>query len=365
MRPQRWLVLATAVPAGGGLGGVVRYTTELITALARRPDVEVSVLGRRSARPALERLVGDPARVRTVPVEGAAGALVDAWHPWARSGGFDVVVGTKHVVPRSAAVRMLTVHDMLLLDRAADFPRAKRWLLPRPYRRSIAAADVLLCVSAATRDRLIAHDPAAADRAVVVPLATATGLRSAVPEPVPALAGRCFALVVGDASPRKNLATVVRAWSRVRAQLPDAVLALVGPPDWSGSAGDDVRGELVASGAAVSLGHVPDAQLRWCYENAALVLCPSVAEGFGLPVAEALDLGARVVISEDPALREVAAGRAAATLPPYDVDRWAATILELLTVDRAARAPSTPVRDWDAVADETVRAAHPVAVGVR
>lgn len=363
MRPLRWLMLATAVPAAGGLGGVVRYTTELAAALAGRDDVELSMLGDLSARAALEQLTGDRARVRTfpLPAPGAAGALVERWHPWAARGGFDVVQGTKHLLPRrTSALRLLTVHDMLLLDRPADFPGLKRRLLPGPYRRSIREADVPICVSAATRDRLAAHEPAAAARAVVVPLATATSLREAIPEPVPVLAGRRFALVVGDASPRKNLATIARAWPAVREALPDAVLAIAGPPDWSRSPADADRTALLDTGAAAALGRVTDAQLRWCYENARVVVCPSIAEGFGLPVAEALDLGASVLISDDPALREAAAGRETAVVPAGSVSDWSSTTVEVLSkgrpVVRGAHEGSTD-RTWDDVASETVRAA--------
>lgn len=360
MRPQRWLVLATAVPAGGGLGGVVRYITELTAALVRREDVEVSMLGDRSARDTLVALTGDPARVRTLPASlpGAAGALVERWHPWAASGGFDVVLGTKHIVPaRTHSLRLLTVHDLLLLDRPGDFPVLKRRLLPAPYRRSLAQADVPVCVSEATKARLAAHDPAAGERAAVIPLATATSLRSAVPEPVPALVGRRFALVVGDASPRKNLATVAAAWPAVRRQLPDAVLAIAGPPDWSHSPADAERQALLDSGAAVALGRVSDAQLRWCYEHAGVVLCPSIAEGFGLPVAEALDLGAPVVVSDDPALVEVAAGRAAAVVPTHDVPAWASAIDASLSASQAEPLGPGRIRSWDDVATQTMQAA--------
>lgn len=359
MSPLRWLMLATAVPAAGGLGGVVRYTTELAAALARRDDVELSMLGDLSARSVLEQLTGDPTRVRTLPlpVPGAAGALVERWHPWSAGGGFDVVQGTKHLLPRrTSALRLLTIHDMLLLDRPADFPGLKRRLLPAPYRRSIREADVPICVSEATRDRLAAHEPAAAARAVVVPLATATSLREAVPEPVPGLIGRRFALVVGDASPRKNLAAVTRAWPGVREALPDAVLAIAGPPDWSRSPADADRAALLDSGTAIALGRVPDAQLRWCYENAGVVLCPSLAEGFGLPVAEALDLGATVVVSDDPALVEVAAGRNAAVVPARDIEAWSRAAIAAL-LQRPTILPSA-ARTWDDVAAATIRAAR-------
>jgi glycosyltransferase involved in cell wall biosynthesis len=359
MKRLRWLVLAASVPPGGGLGGMVRYTTEMIAALRRRDDIEVFALANGPALDTVAEMVGDSEHVRALPavLSGPAVALGERAHPYAVH-GFDVVHGTKHIVPRrTTALRVLTVHDMLPLDRPADFPLVKRMFLPGPYRRSIAQADVLACVSNATRERLVAHQPAAAARAIVVPLATSDRLRDAEPAAVSALRTARFALVVGDASPRKNLAIVVRAWELVREQVPDALLAIAGPPDWSGSGPDAARSALIESGGAVALGHVSDAQLRWCYDRAHVVLCPSRAEGFGLPVAEALSLGAPVIVSTDAAQREVAAGRAIAEIDPDDVRRWAAVIVDAFASGRSPRpALSESIRTWDDAASELVDA---------
>lgn len=356
----RWLVLATAVPAGGSLGGVVRYTTELISALGRRDDVEVHALVTKPAAAIMAELTGDARRVHTLPVQlpGSLSAAVERVYRPSGRAGFDVVHGVKHVVPRSSrALRVLTVHDMLLLDRAQDFPGLKQRLLPGPYLRSLADSDLPVCVSAATRERLRAYLPAAADRAAVVPLAPAEVLCKVQAESVPVLAGKRFALVVGDASPRKNVATLISAWRQVREVLPDAVLAIAGPPDWSGSPVDAERSQLLGFGAVQSLGHVSDAQLRWCYEHARVVLCPSLAEGFGLPVAEALSLKAQVIISTDRALQEAAAGSALAIIDPSNVSDWASAIVAALSNDDVRHATAAGLlRSWDDVAAETVAA---------
>ena len=361
-----WLVLATHVPPGGGLGGVVRYTSELIAALAVRPDVRVSALTVRSSAATLAELVGDRARVLSVP--DALGPLLPGLERAGALPGltgrppFDVVHGVKHLLPRSAhgATRVLTVHDLLLLERPQDFPVAKRTLLPPAFRGSLRDADLLLAVSTATGRRLAGLLPGSGGRTAVVPLATASTLLEAAPVPVPVLAGRRFALVVGDPGPRKNLGVVVDGWAEVRRQVPDAVLAVVGPPAWGRSELGERFARLVADGAVLALGHVPDAQLRWCYGQAAIVLCPSLAEGFGLPAAEALDLGAPLVVSDDPALVEVAGARARAVLPAKDRGAWARATVEALT-DRAPRqgAPAT-VRRWGDVAEETVAAVRRV-----
>lgn len=357
-RPARWLLMAGHVPPSGFLGGIVRYTVELAHALERREDVELHLLASPAAADALAGIVGGPGRVvRLPPVPEAATPAYERWALARQLGGrFDVVQGTKHLVPRGAVAHtVLTVHDMLLLDRPGDFGAAKRALLRRPYRASLRQAGTLLCVSAATRQRLAAWDPRAAAGAAVVPLATSPRLREAAPVPVGDLRGRPFALVVGDGSPRKNVPVVTAAWARVVRQRPDAVLVHVGPPEWGQSAYGPDHPALLASGNLLQLTGVDDGTLRWCYENAAVVLAPSLAEGFGLPAAEALDLGAPLVTSRDPALCEVSADRAE-HLAADDVEAWAAAALRHLADGTRRAAPAGPLRTWDDVAADTVRA---------
>ncbi len=373
-RPLRWLLMAPQVPPGASLGGIVRYTVELARALGAREDVELHLTATAGARASLVPLVRRPEHVHVLPRAGALVPLLERWGPLpvrrgTAGGGFAVVHGAKHLLPprwaTAGATRVLTVHDTILLDRPQDFGRLKRTLLRRPYRASLRTADVPLCVSAATRERLRAWEPAAAARAAVTPLASSPTLLAGAAQPVPQLAehvrrGRPFALVVGDPSPRKNVPLVVAAWARVAREHPDAVLALVGPPSWGVSSYGADAGALEAAGRLVRLSAVPDAQLRWAYEHAAAALCPSRVEGFGLPVVEALDLGAPVVVSSDPALVEAAAGRAAAVLPPDDPDAWAARVLALLAAApagvAAARRPAPAARSWDDVAADTVAA---------
>jgi glycosyltransferase involved in cell wall biosynthesis len=255
---------------------------------------------------------------------------------------------------------VLTVHDMLPLDRPLDFPLGKRRLLPGPYLASVRDADVLLCVSRATEDRLCSYVPAARRRTAVVPLATSASLRNASPVPVARLAGVAFGLVVADPSPRKNLALLARSWARVCARRPEAVLAVAGPPGWGrhrGHPGDDPLGALSAGGRVLRLGFLSDGELRWCYEQARVVLCPSLLEGFGLPALEATELAARVLTSDDPALVE-ASGSGARHLPSDRPDVWADAILASWDEgSRPGEAARAATRTWSNVAEETVCAA--------
>ncbi len=383
--PLRWLLMASHVPPGGSLGGIVRYTVELARALGEREDVELHLSARPEAAASLEHLVRHPGHLHALPaVPARLQPLLDHLGPpprTPRGAGFDVVHGAKHLLPartpghRAPPARVLTVHDTIVLDRPGDFGRAKRHLLRRPYLASLRSADVPVCVSAATRERLRAWVPAAAARAAVTPLASSPALLGAPPRPVPQLEGRAFALVVGDPTARKNVPLVVRAWAEVVRSRPDAVLALVGPPSWGVSSYGPEAVGLEAAGQLVRLTAVPDAALRWAYEHAVVALCPSLAEGFGLPVVEALDLGAEVLVSADPALVEAAAGRALAVLAPDEPAAWAREVLAVLGRRGAdgARLPGThgprpaapgPRRTWADVADDTVAAVR-AAVGRR
>lgn len=124
MKPLSWLMLATHVPPSGMGGGMVRYVVELATALAARPDVELSVLTTASAQPFFRRVLGDKPHLQTVPTLPTAARSVwerEFWGVGSRR-SFDVVHGTKHLIPRRAqGHRALTVHDMLLMDIPEDF----------------------------------------------------------------------------------------------------------------------------------------------------------------------------------------------------------------------------------------------------
>ncbi len=356
--PVRWLLMATHVPPDARGGGIVRYTVELARALARRHDVRLHLLTSAAAAGPLSELAGGHDRI--VPMPGMPDAVVPGFERFLLgrrlSSRFDVVQGTKHLVPRGPGARtVLTVHDLLLFDRPADFPLPKRLLLGRHYAASLRQADTLLCVSAATRERLLSWDPRLASRALVTPLTTSPQLLNSEPVPVPTLVGRSFALVVGDSQPRKNLAVVVTAWARVVQRRPDAVLVLVGPPPWGQQSYGPDYTALVASGHVVQMTGVDDGTLRWLYENCAVVLTPSLAEGFGLPAVEALDLGAPLVTSLDPALVEVS-GDAAEHLPADDVAGWADATLRHLRASATRDLGTRRRRTWDDVAAETVAA---------
>ena len=156
------------------------------------------------------------------------------------------------------------------------------------------------------------------------------------------------------------MATLLDAWPRLRAAMPDAPpLVLCGKLGWRR---ESIEGELAratAEGWLRWLGYAPDETLRALYDRAALLVCPSHYEGFGLPLVEAMAAGTPIVCSDIPVFREVAAD-AASFVPPGDADAWARTVAEVLSDpararDLAARG-SARIRDfsWRRTAERTL-----------
>jgi len=181
-------------------------------------------------------------------------------------------------------------------------------------RPALCRADALLCISEATRRDLVRLFPHTSDRACVIPLAADAALAGPVE---PALLDKPYVLAVGTLEPRKNLVRLIEAFAQLPASVRDShQLALVGPAGW------DLDGTLRAACArpedVTVLGYVDDQRLHALYAGAACFAYPSLYEGFGLPVLEAMTAGTPVVTSSVSSLPEVA-GDAALLTDPTDV----------------------------------------------
>jgi glycosyltransferase involved in cell wall biosynthesis len=315
---------AAEVPAGRG-----RYVRELLRALAVLPaaaDARFVLYAReRWEDPALDerfdwRLVPLPDPLWHLAVAARASRAADvvlstnsyltAWGTWKPTAVvvFDLVAFVPQAQAQSRAARIEHLTIRPALRRAAALP----------------------CISRAARDDLVRRFPAAAGKASVIPLAADARFGTPV-DPAPVLARHGidtpYVLAVGTVEPRKNLERLLGAW----ALLPDAVrdahvLALVGPRGWDDGA---ILASARSAGARL-LGHVSDADLHALYAGCAAFAYPSLYEGFGLPVLEAMAAGAPVVTSSVSSLPEVA-GDAALLVDPRDEPAIAAALTRLLT----------------------------------
>lgn len=298
----------------------------------------------------LERLL--PHVERLVTVErlsfggvGKASTLArDAlWYPVAlprRARGLDVLHCPSFRGPlRSRTPLVVTVHDLAVLRHPDAFNRWTRTYSTVVVPRVVRAAERVIAVSEFTKRELVELLGVAEQKIRVVPNAVAAPF---VPEG-PRAEGD-YVLAVGTLEPRKNLPRLVDATRRAGLEL-----RIVGARGWGDvdvSAGDDVR----------FLGFVPDDELARLYRGALCVAYPSLYEGFGIPVLEALACAAPVVTSERSAMAEIA-GDAAVLVDPRDVDAIAAGIAEAIARrDEFARLGPERARryTWDASAEATV-----------
>jgi glycosyltransferase involved in cell wall biosynthesis len=213
---------------------------------------------------------------------------------------------------RARVPQVITVHDLAFERLPACFDRRFRLYAHRAHRAAARAADAVICVSettAADVRELWRVDP---DRIVVARHGPGQPLPRTQAEPEDPE----HFLYVGDAEPRKNVATLLAAYRRYRELVADPL-----PLVLAGSASS------AAPGVIVDRDPTPD-RLAELYARAAALIQPSLYEGFGLTAVEAMGAGAPVIASDIPGLRETC-GEAARYFDPLDTDALAAAMAEL------------------------------------
>jgi glycosyltransferase involved in cell wall biosynthesis len=300
--------------------GIGRYTRSLVETLVKLAPEERWVLY--LDRPARELPPGAEARCLPWPQR-----LL--WTLWAAPRDLarrpvDLFHGvTGFELPRVVGARLVTtVHDLIPFR----FPRLVPWRHRLAVRALLGSAlrraARVIAVSEATRAEILQRFRVPADKVRVVPEAAAP--RFAPPSVAEAERVRAryrlaapYVLFVGLLEPKKNLPALLRAVARLRAAgaWGPTRLVLAGAPGW-GTAGLGAEAERLGLGSCVSLlGPVPEADLPALYAGAAAFVFPSLWEGFGLPVLEAMAAGAPVVASRRGALPEIA-GDAALLVEP-------------------------------------------------
>jgi glycosyltransferase involved in cell wall biosynthesis len=218
---------------------------------------------------------------------------------------------------------VVTVHDLAVLREPSWFPAWSRSYGRALMPRAVRSADRVICVSRATARDVVGLLDVPHRKVRVIPNAIEP-IFSQRPGPPPLEPP--YLLCVGTPEPRKNLPALLEAFGHVRRAGRRVRLALVGADGWG-----DVR--VGSTEGVVAFGRVDDAELRDLYAHAEALVLPSLWEGFGLPVGEALAAGTRVVCSDLPALREVA-GEDATYFDPSEPEAIADGILRALTLPR-------------------------------
>lgn len=332
-QPYNRLVLTVAFDSGplhGPATGIARATAGMRQALESFTDLRL-VPYVSSFRASLE-----PDEVR-LPLPARP-----ALELWGRMGrprvdrrlrGVSLIHGTNYVVPPSRIPRLVSVYDCWALENPhsvhADVRAAMRVL-----RRAIDDGAFVHASSHATAERLRELVPGCDVTVIHLGDITASTSSSTQGASIPAaLAGGApFVLALGTRERRKNLPTLVRSFADVAARVPDVHLVLAGGSGDDDTTVDDVVTRL-DSGARQRvhlLGRVSEPTANWLLENSAVLAYPSLDEGFGFPLLEAMAHRTPIVASNVGSIPEVA-GSAALLVEPLDVEAWTAAIIGVLT----------------------------------
>ena len=319
-------------PAPGGQGTYIR---ELIPALSRiDPSIQITLFHskldpeRRHLEPWME-----PYRIEELPW-----SMRRAYPSWSVLGrprlpahieSVDILhaptpAGLPPAGPRQRSV--VTVHDVAFLLRPDLFPRRWLWTYRAGLARAVRTADALIAVSRHTAEDVVRRAQADPAKVHVAPLA------AAVPSTEPAVDATLarfgirtpYVLSVGTLEPRKNLIALVRAYRRLSARGFDHSLVLAGQWGWNSG---PLKQELSvqAPGSIVVTGRASSEEVDALYRGAAALVYPSLYEGFGLPVLEAMARGIPCIVSKTTSLPEVA-GDAAIFVDPKNIEEMASAI---------------------------------------
>ena len=319
--PLRVLFDASLATNPAGTGGFVRG---LLAALRSRTDIELTETSFES----------DSAAVVDLGVKSAASRLrsslshlrfyLETLPRLARETGSDLIYCPTPLVPlRGRATFLTTVHDLTPIR----FPATEDWLsrqyLARMIVHGIGRGAGICTVSRAVAAEIVARFGVSPDRMHVIYQGPNQDLLQAVARPVP-MPDRPFALMVGTVEPRKNHLTAVRALGEHRRRHPgsDLMLVAAGSAGWSYGPVVTAIAELGLADHVLRLGSVRPGELKWLYGKARTLLFPSIYEGFGLPVLEALGLRCPVTAADIPSVAEII-GSNAGLLPPTEISAWA------------------------------------------
>jgi glycosyltransferase involved in cell wall biosynthesis len=336
-----------------GMTGVGRYTLHLLDALCQEMQGDEFVLFSRCDQvivgPAFHgRIVRDSRPIsRRLPL---------AWWLRYRLGArlsaekVDVLWAANTLLPaRLGDVPCVsTVYDLNHVLYPRTMPRLTRQAHRSWFERDVLAATRIAAISQGTSERLRRCIGRAGDAVVSPGLGlqdTALPDASRQAEILRELGVTSpFLMTVGTVEPRKNLGAAVQAVRILKEQghLRDHRLLVVGARGWGRHAGPTTGG---TESWLHALGYVDDETLAVLYARAEALLFPSLYEGFGIPIAEAVAAGCRVVASDTPEMREAGEGGAVVYALP-EAERFAVAILDALSAARPLRPEPCARRSW-------------------
>lgn len=370
------------------LTGIGRYTYELAMRLARHEEVArlryfsmgqwlddpLAALG--APAPSTAAPVAAGVRERATLRTRLAGnllavrvfcAIAPVFFGWRLRGNRQAIYHSpNYVVPPFQGRTVSTVLDLSHILYPQFHPQARVDYLNLTLGPSLARTDHVIAISEAVRQEVIERRLMSPERITAIHLAADSVFRPHTPQMLePAMqalglrAGR-YTLFVGTVEPRKNVERLIQAYERLPAAMRrEWPLVVAGGKGWNSEA---IHARMARAQAEGWLRYMSFVDQRWLpalYAGARLLAYPSLYEGFGLPIVEAMASGTPVLTSNLSCMPEVAAG-AARLVNPLDVEDIAAALAQCLGSDawlaqaRAQGLARAAMLSWDACADQTV-----------
>lgn len=338
LEPMR--VTIDVSPAVNGKAGLGRYARTLAAALAADHPGCVSLFASFGAGAQV------PSELSELPLRRVRAG----YKPWRMAiwlaqqariplnrwvGETDLFHATEHLLlPVRGAPTVLTVHDLIFKLFPEHHKRLNYWYLNAAMPLYARRADHIIAVSETTKRDLIAQYILPADKITVIYEAAAPHFQPQSHEKVAAVRQKFglperYLITVGTIEPRKNLARLVQALSILRTEEPDLKLVIAGARGWLTESYDDALSLYGQRDAVIEPGYISDADLPALYAGAAISVTPSLYEGFGLPVLEAMACGVPVACSSTSSVGEIA-GDAALLFHPESVGGMYEVIRTLL-----------------------------------
>ncbi len=346
--------------------GIGRYVVNLARALPRAiPDLDLVLLYDPSASAA--RLT-----LPDLPRIACATSPFSIQQQWIlpgilRQAGARLYHSPYYLMPyRPGVPSVVTCYDLIPLVCPEYFTGTQRLIYRLTHILALKAARVVLAISEATKADLARAFHLDPQRIHVTPLAADFSFTPRPPAQIVAVRAKYalperYVLYLGINKPHKNLARLVQAWqaANLRSQFPDLKLVIAGQWDERYPEARRLAEELGLKDQVVFAGPVSEADLPALYSGALLFVFPSLYEGFGLPVLEAMACGTPVVCSNTSSLPEVA-GNAALLVEPQDVTALADAVSraandeELRQAMRKKGLTQAARFSWERTAQETL-----------
>lgn len=232
-----------------------------------------------------------------------------------------------------------TIHDLSYIHHREFHPVERIRIMDREMPKTLRLASHIITDSEFVRQEVINIYNVQPENVTAVPLGVSPAFRPRMPEETAPVLQRygindkSYLLVVATLEPRKNLARLLAAYSRINKALRETYpLVIVGAKGWLTDEIERLAAPLESVGQARRLGYVNEEDLPFIYAGAHAFAFPSVYEGFGLPPLEAMASGVPVLVSNASSMPEVV-GEAGLQVDPYDNDQLSYNIERLLVDD--------------------------------